>query len=140
MEVSLSVEVKVGNVIAKLIKPSIGIFIAGRVRRSHVRWKVSQDVGESNLIVDHLVPELGPAQRREALMRPCMTGDLVAVSDHSSNESRPCCVWVVDSSFAEVPSSDVEGRFRVVFLDMLEADGLWEGHSPGGDRGDLLCT
>lgn len=133
MKVALSIEVKVGNVIAKLIKPSIGIFIAGRVRRSHVGRKVAQDVGDSNLIVDHLIPELGSAQCCEALVRPCVTGDLVAISDHSPDESRPCCIWVVDGSFAEVSSSDVEGRFGVVFLDLLEADGLCRGDLPGGD-------
>jgi hypothetical protein len=74
------------------------------------------------------------------LMRPCVAGDLVAVFDHSSDESRPCCIWVVDSSFANVSSSDVEGCSGVVFLDTLEADGLWESHSPEGDRGGPLCT
>lgn len=140
MKVTLSIEVKVCDVITKLIKPSIGIFIAGRVRRSHVGRKVAQDVGDSNLIVYHLVPELGSAQRREALMRPCVTGDLVAVSDHSSDESRPCCIWVVDGSFAEVSSSDVKGRFGIVFLEILEGLQFVKECLPGGDRGGPLCT
>lgn len=49
----------------------------------HVSREVTQQVGESDLIVDHLVAELLCADGGESLVGPRVASNLVALGDHA---------------------------------------------------------
>lgn len=100
VEVALGVQVEVGDVVAEVVEPRVRRGVAGRVRRPHVRGEVAQDVGNGNLVVDHLVAELGLAERRETLVRPRVAGYLVAFADHAADQVGPRRRRVVDGAFA----------------------------------------
>lgn len=83
VQVALSVEIKVGDVVTKIGHLSLALGSADGVRRTHVSRVEAQDVGEGDLVVHHLVLALGQCQGVEILVRPRVAGDLVALGNHA---------------------------------------------------------
>lgn len=59
VQVTLSVKIKVGDVVTKISHLSLTLSSADGVRRTHVSGVEAQDVGEGDLVVHHLVLALG---------------------------------------------------------------------------------
>jgi hypothetical protein len=116
VQISFCIQIKVRDMISQLIQPCISRRITGRVGRTHVSGKITENISKGNFVVNHLVPELRAAQGCETLMRPCVTGDLVTVANHAADEPWPWCIGVVDGAFSEVATGDVECCFSIVAL------------------------
>jgi hypothetical protein len=84
--VIIGVEVKVRDDVAQVPQDVLASFVAGRVRRTHVRWVLSDDVSDGHLVFHHLVVTLLIVDDAQILVRPGVAGHLVTLSNHALND------------------------------------------------------
>jgi hypothetical protein len=105
--VVISVEVERRNDVSELLHVvHAGLCDACRVRRAHVGGVFANDVADSHLVSDHLIVALLARDLVEVLVRPGVTGDLVAARIHALDDFPPL---FVDCAVAEVVACDEEG-------------------------------
>lgn len=130
------VQIEVGDNITKLGQNVLAGVSAGRVRWAHVSWVFAENVSNGHLVLDHLVIDLLLSNGAEVLVRPGVTGDLVALVVHLLDDTRPV---LVDSTLANVVTSKEESSVKSGILEELEYSlsvDVWsiiigDGHSAG---------
>jgi hypothetical protein len=93
---------------------------AGRVRGTHVGGELLDNVADSHLVVDHLVLSLLLGDGAEILVRPCVTGNLVAFGDHTRDDSRPGGGSIINGTLGVVVAGDEESGLHVVRLEKIK--------------------
>jgi hypothetical protein len=53
-------------------------------------------------------------------MRPCVTGDLVTVTNHAADQARPWGCRIVNGAFTEIATCDVECCFDIVAFEQIK--------------------
>ena len=82
VQVTLGVEVKVGDVVAQVVHYLLAECRAAGVGRAHVGREEAEDVVDGDLVIHHLVDNLLLCQLGSILVRPGVAGDLVAFIVH----------------------------------------------------------
>jgi len=150
VQVTLGVEVEVGDMVAQVIHYLLAEGRAAGVGRAHVGREEAEDVVDGDLVVHHLVDDLLLRQLGSILVRPAVAGDLVAFIVHSleterralasrastlkhaggrgeeelahsyPDDVRPGSARVVDLTLADVGTGDEEGCLGVVLGEQVQ--------------------
>lgn len=104
--VVIGVKIEVRNDISESLQDVLANSVARRVGRAHVGRVFANDVANGHLILDHLVVDLSLSDCGKILVGPGVGSDLVAVGDHTPDDSLPL---LVDSTLADVVTGDEEG-------------------------------
>jgi hypothetical protein len=115
--VVISVQVEVGDDVAKLLENALAGRVARRVRRTHVSRVFADDVADSHLVLDHLVVDLSLGDSREILVRPRVRSDLVTLSNHTPDDRGP---GLVDGTLANVDASHEESSLETSCLELVQ--------------------
>jgi len=120
VQVTLGVEVEVGDMVAQVIHYLLAEGRAAGVGRAHVGREEAEDVVDGDLVVHHLIDDLLLRQLGSILVRPAVAGDLVAFIVHSPDDVRPGSARVVDLTLADVGTGDEEGCLGVVLGEQVQ--------------------
>ena len=90
VQVVLRVQIEVGDMVTQSfhVGTTTGNIIALRIRRPHVGWILSNDIGNGTFILNHLLLAHSSCDIREAIVGPCMRCHLMALSNHALNYGR----------------------------------------------------
>jgi len=91
--------------------------VTGRVRWAHVSRVLAENVTNSHLVLHHLVVTLLLCDFVEVLVRPSVTGNLVALRIHSLDDTTPV---LVNGTFADIVTSYEEGSLCVVLVKLSQ--------------------
>lgn len=96
------VEVEVRNMITKFPHIIHATRLDGTtgIWGSHVRWETVEYISKCHFVFNHLISSLGACESTKVLMRPGMTGDLVATVEHAFNQSSPGLFIVINRALA----------------------------------------
>jgi len=106
VEIALSVEVEIGDVVAKVHHQLLAISSANRVRRTHIGRVEAENILQCNLVPNHLVLTLRCRHLVEVLVRPSVASNLVALGDHALDD---IAVLHIDHTLAKVVAGDEKG-------------------------------
>jgi hypothetical protein len=118
----ISVQIEIGDDISK-VSHIISATRCGRasgIGRTHVGGEFANDVADGHLVLHHLVVTLLLGDLVEILVRPCVTGNLVTLSDHAADNSRPGLGLVIKSAFSDIDTSDEEGSLESICCELVQ--------------------
>lgn len=93
---------------------------AGGIRRAHIGREFSNDVADGHFILDHLIVTLLLGYLVQILVRPCVTGDLMAFGDHTADNSRPWRGFVINGALSNIDTRDKEGGLHAICGKLIE--------------------
>ena len=134
-----SVQVKVGNVVAKVSQVLLAARLgsAAGVGRTHVGGDLANNVAESHLVLDHLVVAVLLGDGAQVQVSPGVRGDLVALSVHTLDDADKFRSKV-DLALVDVVSSNEEGSLGLVLghnvKNVASENLLWAVIVGNGDR------
>lgn len=115
--VIIGIQVEVRDDVAKLLENILADSVARRVRRTHVRRVLADDVANGHLVLDHLIVDLSLSDPGKILVGPSVGSNLVTIGNHAADDSTPL---LINGTLSKVDTSNEEGGLETGSSELVQ--------------------